>query len=263
MNDVSLTGNVETARRVMVLFFLVDASGSMAGTKMGTVNDTIKNVIPEIRKVSLENADAQIKIAVLEFSSGTRWLTKNGPEEAEKFVWQSINANGMTDMGEACRQLAKKLSTKEGGFMREATGSYAPAIFLISDGEPNDDFDSGLAELLQVNWFKVSVKVAVAIGDDANTEVLARFVGHKEAVVKTHDPVALAQMIKFATVTASKVASKSSNAVSSGNNAPPPDNSKQEEFNKSIKTQVAAMGGTQNADGTLTIPPSDGSPEVW
>jgi uncharacterized protein YegL len=258
-----LNDDVVLARRVMVLFFLVDASGSMEGTKIGTVNHTMMNVIPEIRKVSLENADAQIKIAAMEFSSGVRWLTKSGPEEVEKYVWQSINASGMTDMGEACRQLAKKLSTREGGFMREATGSYAPAIFMISDGEPNDDFDGGLAELQQVNWFKAAVKVAVAIGDNANTDVLARFVGHKEAVVKTHDPAVLAQMIKFVSVTASKVASKSSNAVSTDSGAPPPDNSKQEELNKAIGAQVAAMGGTQEPDGTLTIPSAGDSPEVW
>ena len=68
-------GAVEVSRRTMTLFFMVDASGSMDGAKMGTLNSAIEEVIPEIRKISAENADAAIKIAVLEFSSGTRWIT--------------------------------------------------------------------------------------------------------------------------------------------------------------------------------------------
>ena len=55
-------GAVEVSRRTMTLFFIVDASGSMDGAKMGTLNSAIEEVIPEIRKISAENADAAIKI---------------------------------------------------------------------------------------------------------------------------------------------------------------------------------------------------------
>ena len=54
-------GAVEVSRRTMTLFFIVDASGSMDGAKMGTLNSAIEEVIPEIRKISGENADAAIK----------------------------------------------------------------------------------------------------------------------------------------------------------------------------------------------------------
>jgi len=40
---------VEVARRTMVLFFVVDTSGSMEGAKIGTLNSAIEDVIPEIR----------------------------------------------------------------------------------------------------------------------------------------------------------------------------------------------------------------------
>ena len=45
-------GAVEVSRRTMTLFFVVDASGSMDGSKMGTLNSAIEEVIPEIRKIS-------------------------------------------------------------------------------------------------------------------------------------------------------------------------------------------------------------------
>ena len=148
---MGLTDKIEIPRRTMVLFFVIDTSGSMDGSKIGAVNAAIEEVIPAIKEVSDENADAEIKIAALEFSSGTRWITANGPVEVEQFRWNYLDAAGCTDLGAAYKTLNEKLSTK--AFMKEATGSFAPAIFLLSDGEPTDDWASTLAQLKQNNWF--------------------------------------------------------------------------------------------------------------
>jgi uncharacterized protein YegL len=222
---------IEIPRRTMVLFFIIDTSGSMDGNKIGAVNVAIEEVIPAIREVSDENADAQIKIAALEFSSGARWITANGPVEAEQFRWNYLDASGVTDFGAACKTLNDKLSTK--AFMQEATGSFAPAIFLLSDGEPTDEWHSVLALLKQNNWFKAGVKVAIAIGDDANKDMLKEFTGSMEAVLETHNAATLKKMIKFVSVRASQVASKSSNAGVEG--AYTGDEQKQQELNANLQ----------------------------
>ena len=64
-------------------------------------------------------------------------------------------------------------------------------FFLLSDGEPTDNYKHGLEKLKQNNWFKKAIKVAVAIGEDANKAVLAEFTGNKEAVLTVHTPEAL------------------------------------------------------------------------
>jgi uncharacterized protein YegL len=225
---MSLTDKVEIPRRTMVLFFVVDTSGSMDGAKIGAVNTAIEEVIPAIRDVSDENADAQIKIAALEFSSGATWHTPDGPVPSEQFHWNYLDAAGVTDFGAACRALNEKLSTK--AFMQEATGSFAPAIFLLSDGDPTDDWQHQLQELKKNNWFRAAVKVAVAIGEDANKDVLKEFTGSMEAVLEVHNSAMLKKMIKFVSVRASQVASKSSN-VSEGAAG---DEAKQEELNTAL-----------------------------
>jgi len=198
-------------RRVMTLFFVVDTSGSMEGKRIGAVNTAIEEVIPAIQEVAAGNSDAEIKIAALEFSSGARWITQDGPVALQDFHWKDLEAAGVTDMGAAFLALNEKLSTK--GFMKEATGSFAPAIFLLSDGEPFDDWESGLAKLKENKWFKPAVKVAVFIGDDDNgKDVLAKFTGSTETVLTTSNSATLKKMIKFIAVTSSQVASKSSNA---------------------------------------------------
>jgi len=229
---MSLTDTIEVPRRTMVLFFIVDVSGSMDGSKINAVNEAIMEVIPAIQEISDGNADAQIKIAALEFSSGAQWITSNGPVEAGQFRWNYLSAAGTTDLGAACEALNKKLSTK--AFMQEAIGSFAPAIFLLSDGDPTDDWQRYLAELKQNNWFKTAVKVAVAIGDDANLDVLKEFTGSVESVLTVHDAPTLKKMIKFIAVTSSKVASKSANA---GDND---DEQKQKAVEEALQDEVAS-----------------------
>jgi uncharacterized protein YegL len=237
---MALTDAVEIPRRTMVLFFVIDTSGSMVGSKLGAVNTAIEEVIPAIKEISDENADAQIKIAVLEFSSGARWITSNGPMELEQFHWNDLESAGVTDLGAACKALNEKLSTK--AFMKEATGSFAPAIFLLSDGEPTDDWQSALTTLKENKWFKTAVKVAVAIGDDANKEVLKEFTGTMEAVLVSYNAVTLKKMIKFVSVRASQVASKTSNANSGG------DEQKQAELNAGIQELNADIAASPDRD---------------
>ncbi len=220
---------VEVARRTMVLFFVVDTSGSMEGAKIGTLNQAIEDVIPEISEISQNNADGQIKIAVLAFSSGARWITPK-PVPAEDFSWDYLDASGLTDFGDACRYLNEKLSRN--AFMSEITGSFAPAVFLLSDGEPTDDYVEQLDELWKNNWFRKAIKVAVAIGEDANTEVLSDFTGDTESVLTVHSPEALKKMVKFVSVTSSQIGSKSSAVGKSSVDSAP---SKQEDFLEQVK----------------------------
>lgn len=198
---------VEVARRTMVLFFLVDTSGSMEGAKIGTLNQAIEDVIPEIREISHNNADAEIKIAVLNFSNGAEWITPY-PIPAEDYDWSFLDASGLTDFGAACRELNEKLSRN--AFMSDVTGSFAPAVFLLSDGAPTDDYNAELDKLWQNNWFKKAIRVAVAIGEDANTKILSKFTGNIESVLTVHNPEALRKMIRFVSVTASQIGSRSS-----------------------------------------------------
>ena len=88
-----LDRTVKISRRAMTLFFLIDTSTSMEGSKIGAVNDAVENVLPMISEISSENPDAEIRIAALEFSSGTRWLYDE-PKPASDFVWQDAQADG-------------------------------------------------------------------------------------------------------------------------------------------------------------------------
>ena len=191
-------------KRQMVLFFVVDTSGSMQGTKIGAVNTAIREVLPELKDAG--GADIDLKVACLTFSSGCQWMYST-PIASDSFQWTNVDADGVTDLGAACRELNEKLS--KNGFLKAPSGSVAPVIFLLSDGEPTDDFESGINLLQQNNWFKHGIKVAVAIGDDANKDVLAKFTGNIEAVITVHTPEALRKWIRKVSITSSQIGSRS------------------------------------------------------
>ena len=137
----------EIAKKSMVLFFLIDCSGSMGGSKIGTVNSVMEELIPEIRGIG--GADADIKLAVLKFSGGSEWMYDE-PVSVDEFEWKPLDAENVTDLGSAFSALTGKLSRNE--FMKSPSLSFAPVMILMSDGYPTDNFEKGLAELQQNKW---------------------------------------------------------------------------------------------------------------
>jgi uncharacterized protein YegL len=192
-------------RRQMVLFFMVDTSASMSGTKMGAVNTAIKELVPELKGVG--GADIDLKIAVLEFSSGFAWQNENTPISVDSFFWNNLSADGVTMFGAACKELAAKLSRN--AFLKAPSASVAPVILLLSDGMPTDDWQSGLEVLKSNNWFKNAVKAAIAIGNDSDQEILANFTGDPNTVITVHTPEALKAMIRKVSITSAQIGSKS------------------------------------------------------
>jgi uncharacterized protein YegL len=191
-------------RRQMVLFFVVDTSGSMAGTKIGAVNTAIRALLPELKEIG--GSDVDLKIACLTFSCGCSWMHPS-PVPAGNFQWNSLSADGETDFGAACKELSAKMSKDK--FLAAPSASVAPAVILMSDGDPTDDYKKGLSELWENKWYKYAIKVAVAIGEDANTGVLKEFAGNSEAVTAVHTPEALRKWIRFVSITSAQIGSKS------------------------------------------------------
>lgn len=247
---MGLLDNESIPRRKMTLFFVIDTSGSMAGSKIGSVNDAIENVLPMIGEISDENPDAEINVAALEFSTGTHWLYDE-PKEAKDFIWQKVEADGLTSLGEACEELNKKLS-RNGGFMSSPSGCFAPAIILLSDGGPTDNFESGMRTLQGNSWFKNAIKVAIAIGDDADKDVLKQFTGSAEAVITVHNIDALKRMIRIIAITSSQIGSKSTSAA---------DTTKQQQVVEEINKAASDVDGAETA--TAPKPASGDSYDEW
>jgi uncharacterized protein YegL len=235
-------------RRTMTLFFILDTSGSMHGNKIGALNQAISEVMPMLDDISANNADAEINIAALQFSSGCEWIYDQ-PKPADQFRWIDREAGGLTDLGAAYTELTKKLSRD--AFMKAANGSFAPVLLLLSDGEPTDDYQSALEKLRQNRWFKSAIKIAIAIGSDANKEVLKEFTGNIEAVIEVRNIEALKKIIRTVSITASQIGSQSSTVG---------DKDKQTQVVEAITKEVE---NTQGAASQAAPKPEDDLADDW
>lgn len=92
-------------------------------------------------------------------------------------------------------------------------GGVAPIIILMTDGMPTStDWEERLSSLRNKSRFKVALKYALLIGDECSEtmDVLTKFTGTNETVLKVYSAETLRKVIKVIAVTASKVKSNSS-----------------------------------------------------
>ncbi len=237
-------------RKVMTLFYLIDTSESMSGSRIGTLNASMEESIPLLKEIETANDDAEIKVAILQFSSGSTWITPaSGPVSLDDLTWDDLTAGGITDLGAAFYELDSKLSRN--AFLQSQTGAYAPVIILISDGGPTDNWEKALNNLKQNNWFKHAIKIAIDIESGSDRTVLEAFTGNSEAILDAKNQNILKKMIHKVSVRASEFQSHSKQSVDEITSA--------EEDSANIVSEVVAEVEAESLSGLA----EDTNDEDW
>jgi uncharacterized protein YegL len=180
------------ANRELDYVFLVDCSASMKGAPIGSLNYAIADGLPELRKNAAANPEARVHVRSIAFASGAWWHQPDRTPVAD-FVWKDLAAGGITDLGDGLLLLAKDFAE------REASGRFlAPVIVLVTDGSPTDDWQGGLAALLDTALGEKAIRLAIAIGDEIDRTVLETFVGgYSDSIVSVDDPSRLVRAIRW------------------------------------------------------------------
>lgn len=200
---VSFRPGARLAGRPLHFFFVTDGSGSMeVDGKIQALNNAIREAIPHLREVAAQNPFANVLVRSLVFASGTRWHIES-PTPVGLVSWTNVEAGGYTDLGGALLELSTVLRMPP-----MEPRAFPPVIVVISDGQPTDDFDAGLAALLDEPWGRRAVRLAIAIGRDADLDVLQRFIGDPAIrPFSARDPDQLAYLVRFVSTAASRLAS--------------------------------------------------------
>lgn len=123
--------------------------------------------------------------------------------------------SGGTDLGAALQYASEQLRMPP---MPER--ALPPVLVLTSDGQPTDDFEAGLKALMSQPWGRKSVRIAIAIGKDADTKVLKRFLGNEELEpLQSNNADALVRHVRWASTAVLKAASAPTSQFTKPGNA--------------------------------------------
>jgi len=210
----------ELAARPLHFIWICDCSGSMGvDGKIQALNTAIREAIPPMQKATDENPNAEVLVRAIKFSNGAQWHIAQATPALE-FRWSDLTPGGETDLGQALKMTAAEMANMP-------PRGLPPVLVLISDGQPTDDFNTGLQALLAQPWGKKAVRVAIAIGEDADLDVLQAFIANPEIKpLRAHSPEALMRYIQWVSTAVLQSASappSQTTATGDGLNVPLPE----------------------------------------
>ena len=195
MNDEVLPNLAQAgiARRKLHFIFAVDTSGSMTGDRIASLNYAIRAAIPAMREAAADNPEVDLVVRVLRFSDSVTWQIDT-PVSVSDFIWADMEASGETNMGAAFAELAKAMSAEA-----MPGRQLPPVVVLMSDGLPTDEAETGLAAFLASEYGSKAVRIAIAIGSDADMSLLQEFIAQPTIKpLQANSAASLVNRIKWA-----------------------------------------------------------------
>jgi len=184
-----------TAARPLPVILLADVSGSMSvGGKIQSLNQATKEMIAAFAEEDVDRA--QIEVAIITFGMGGATLYQSLTPAIE-IAGQDMQANGGTPMGAAFTLVQELIEDKE----QIPSRAYRPTIILVSDGQPNDEWQAPLQALLQSERAGKAMRFAMGIGSDADTAMLQQFIADPEGkVFEAHETRQIQQFFRWVTM---------------------------------------------------------------
>jgi uncharacterized protein YegL len=151
--------------RRLPVYLLLDTSGSMSGEPIEAVKNGVQVMISSLRQnpQAIETAF----ISVITFDTAAQQLIPL--TDLASFQMVDIKASGTTALGDALKLVANKIDNEVAKTTTEQKGDWKPLVFIMTDGIPTDDWQSGMTEFKKR---KTAFTVACAAGSGADANIL-------------------------------------------------------------------------------------------
>ncbi len=204
--------------RRLPVYLLLDCSGSMSGEPIEAVKSGMQMLLSGLRQdpQALESA----YLSVITFDSSAKQLVPL--TDLASFQMPDIMASGTTALGEALSLLCQCAKNEIVKSTPEVKGDWRPLVFIMTDGEPTDDFNKGLAEFQTMKW---GITVSCAAGQGANVNTLKAISPESVVMLDTADKQSLAAFFKWVSSsisTSSKSVNDTKQEINGIDQLPPP-----------------------------------------
>jgi len=162
--------------RPMPIIVLADTSGSMSvDGKIEALNKGLKDMIQSFSKESRLRAEIQVSVITFGGNHAVVNLPLTPAHQLTGFT--PLTADGMTPLGSAMKLLCDMIEDKDCISSR----AYKPVVVLVSDGYPNDEWQESFQRLIKSERTAKATRYAMAIGADADEDMLSSFANDPEA----------------------------------------------------------------------------------
>lgn len=176
--------------RRLPIYLLLDTSYSMSGDPIIAVRNGLQSMLVALRRdpYALETAF----ISVITFGAETKQVAPL--TDVVSFQEPTIEANGTTPLGAALNLLSDCLENEVKTKGDEGQkGDWRPLVFLMSDGNPTDDYQAALPRFKQQ---QTGVVIACAVGHQVDDDVL-KSVTENVVRIDATDSAAFAAFFKW------------------------------------------------------------------
>jgi uncharacterized protein YegL len=203
--------------RRLPVYLLLDTSGSMSGEPIEAVKNGVQIMISSLRQnpQAIETA----YLSVITFDNSARQIIPL--TDLSSFQMLDIQATGTTALGDALKVVSNCIDNEVAKTTHETKGDWKPLVFIMTDGVPTDNWQSGLNEFKKR---KVAFTIACAAGDGADTNLLKQITDNVVSL-DTADSQSISKFFAWVSasigVSSSKV-EESGKEVAGLNELPPP-----------------------------------------
>jgi uncharacterized protein YegL len=196
-----LRGFTAPLARPLPVLLLADVSGSMGDDgKIDALNRAMEDMLGSFRRE--DDRRTEIQVGVITFGAGGARLHQP-LARASRIQWQPMTPAGTTPLAAALDLTVQIIEDPQ----QVPERGYRPTLVLVSDGQPTDekghatdDWKPALGRLLASARGKQAYRFAMAIGADADEEMLGAFIAPDKRLFRAHDARQIEEFFQHVTV---------------------------------------------------------------
>lgn len=189
--------------RPLPVILMLDGSGSMGGDKIATLNTAVNEMITSFKNEAQN--EVEIQVGIIAFGDGGAQYVLP-LQSCSQIANIQLGASGGTPMGMALKMAKDLIEDKN---IIPSRG-YKPTVVLVSDGEPNDNWEQPMKDFITSGRSSKCDRLAMEIqaGENGQT-VLNKFLeGTENRLFHADEASKIKDFFRFVTMSVS-VRSKS------------------------------------------------------
>lgn len=151
---------------------LLDTSGSMEGAPIQELNEGVRQFVRETSQD--EAAGLCTELEIITYDSTVSVILPFTPIRDVNLSSFPLRANGRTSMGAALQRATQDLRERRSLYRNKGISSYRPWVILMTDGAPNDNWQTAAQEMRTLGEQGKIEYIGVEIGSSANHAVMCQ-----------------------------------------------------------------------------------------